>query len=178
MSLLVTCRSFPTYIDRKQHPLSHACRSLGQVVRSDYCLWAWSRQACNATSMAGAAYARTCIWSIRTNTQINPSLKKADRPKRSGSRLNNTEKITWATTTGCVRDAERASKHIPNVSPAAGQTRISSEKSWGLLVPPWTWAVRAYMLSDLCMQAKSYQYSQYVSMQRRSCQSKNLTEST
>lgn len=121
----------------------------------------------------GRSYVCRCIWSILTNTQINPSSKR-QIIQRLGSQLNNTE-ITWQQQVVWCRASQ--------MSPA-GQTH--QQKSWGLLVPPWTWAVRADMLSAAKARAtttprtkRRFNTHLWFRIHAKAfCQSKNLMEST
>lgn len=91
-------------------------------------------------------YGRSCVCAcIYTCIQTPKSIhhQKGRSSKRLGSQLNNTE-ITWQQQVVWCRASQ--------MSPAG---QMHKQKSWALLVPPWTWAVRAYMLSA----AKSYHYS-------------------
>lgn len=79
----------------------------------------------------GRSCVRTYMHLIYTYKHPNKSItKKADRPKRSGSRLNNTEKITWQQRQ-VVYVTQRASKHIPNVSPRPPVKHASAARKAG-----------------------------------------------
>jgi hypothetical protein len=102
----------------------------------------------------GRSYVCRFIWSILTNTQINPSSKR-QIIQRLGSQLNNTE-ITWQQQVVWCRASQMSPAGQSHPKCPQPVNRIS-KKSWGLLVPPWTWAARIYAL---CSQGKSYHYSQ------------------
>jgi hypothetical protein len=93
-----------------------------------YCFWVWSPHAMQ--QVWPELCICTCIY-ILTNWHPNKSMtKKADHQN-----IRFTIKQSWQQQILC--DAEH-----PKCPRPAGQ--IHQQKSWGLLVPPWTWAVRVH----------------------------------